>query len=97
MLKIWVGKLQVLDLELRNYGDVTEQLGDKMPHPNRTNLVLSGLIKRCLAQHHSCNMFEIPSAATWRIEVNQCLLKKQVIWKREGRTKECFVFSFLIQ
>ena len=37
-----------------------------MSHPNRTNLVLSGLIKRWLAQHHSCNMFEIPSAATWR-------------------------------
>ena len=52
ILKIWVGKLQVLDLKLRNYGDVTEQLGDKMPHPNRTNLVLSGLIKRWLAQHH---------------------------------------------
>ena len=83
-----------------------------MPHPNRTNLVLSGLIKRWLAQHHSCNMFEIPSAATFffflflfffilaqqlGVEVNQCLLKKQVIWKREGRTKEWFVFSFLIQ
>ena len=36
-----------------------------MPHPNKTNLVLSGLIKRWLAQHHSCNMFEIPSATTW--------------------------------
>ena len=29
-------------------------------------MLLSGLIKRWLTQHHSCSMFEIPSEATWR-------------------------------
>ena len=63
--KVPDGSYRYLTLTKERNSDVTGELERSCLAPNRTNLVLSGLIKRWLAQHHSCNMFEIPSAATW--------------------------------
>ena len=62
--KVPDGSYRYLTLTKERNSDVTGELERSYLAPNRTNLVLSGLIKRWLAQHHSPTCWR--SSATWR-------------------------------
>ena len=59
--KVFDGSYRYLVLTKERYGDVTGQLGDKLPHPKQDKLGFVGTNQKVVGATPLCNMLEILS------------------------------------